>query len=526
MRLMRFSLLLTFVLTLVSGSELQAVPPTPPITEADSMDPMTFQFSAPEGAVGNDYVWSFGDGTTSINADPSHTYERPGLYVVSLLLSGGSTEDSFYSTVVQAGYTLLSQGFEDSTYPGWEVDPVFVSSASPVIDKKSWLATIIVPSTGQSCVPPEHINPGAGRFPDGFETYAGLIDLRNVRMANGGAFTFFWFDHPENNTLLFEARVRQHQGVTQIGLRARDFGSTREMAQSWVDVPADVMRFEIQAWRSTFADADGGGGHMRLLSPELGSQLAVVSLSGLTNTGDPWATPVYGINRSTFPPGSDGFVQLDNLQILGRGCVAPSAIDLLGQWDFDSSQSVGYDSSGSGRHGTAVGGVTTANGALHLDGTGYLKIPALNAYLVDAKELTVEAWINVNSHTETNVFRARQPLFLHSDRFGATNYVDGTGWEVASAPVSPGLGQWYHLAGVFNEGKMTLYLDGVPVKEQDAGWDHTSGGSYGNWAIGARIPGAGAKADQFFSGWIDNVRLYARALAEEEIVRSYSRCGE
>jgi PKD repeat protein len=41
------------------------------VTDADGDEPVT-------------YAWDFGDGATSTQADPSHTYTTPGKYVVSL----------------------------------------------------------------------------------------------------------------------------------------------------------------------------------------------------------------------------------------------------------------------------------------------------------------------------------------------------------------------------------------------------------------------------------------------------------
>ena len=36
------------------------------------------------------YVWDFGDGTTSTALNPSHTYQNPGQYTVSLIANGGA----------------------------------------------------------------------------------------------------------------------------------------------------------------------------------------------------------------------------------------------------------------------------------------------------------------------------------------------------------------------------------------------------------------------------------------------------
>jgi hypothetical protein len=43
--------------------------------------------------------WNFGDGTTSTNGDPEHTFEQPGAYVVTLLVAS-EKEQSFATNVV------------------------------------------------------------------------------------------------------------------------------------------------------------------------------------------------------------------------------------------------------------------------------------------------------------------------------------------------------------------------------------------------------------------------------------------
>jgi len=45
---------------------------------------------------GTTYLWNFGDGTTSVSASPSHTYDQPGIYTVSLLINNGSACASFF----------------------------------------------------------------------------------------------------------------------------------------------------------------------------------------------------------------------------------------------------------------------------------------------------------------------------------------------------------------------------------------------------------------------------------------------
>ncbi|MFQ3566929.1 MAG: PKD domain-containing protein [Aggregatilineales bacterium] len=71
-----------------------ATPATPRPTAAFTFDrasgdaPLTVQFSNQSFGVINSFQWSFGDGGTSTQPNPSHTYTRPGLYTVTLTVSG------------------------------------------------------------------------------------------------------------------------------------------------------------------------------------------------------------------------------------------------------------------------------------------------------------------------------------------------------------------------------------------------------------------------------------------------------
>jgi hypothetical protein len=45
------------------------------------------------------YLWDFGDGNTSIESSPSHTYANTGSYEVSLTVSNNCGADTFFTTV-------------------------------------------------------------------------------------------------------------------------------------------------------------------------------------------------------------------------------------------------------------------------------------------------------------------------------------------------------------------------------------------------------------------------------------------
>jgi len=87
----------------------------PPIAEAffevSASDPYTISFSAQVENV-NTYLWSFGDGETSSDATPSHTYEQSGDYEVILAVTGdgGEATDVLEVTIAASMTELLTGG--------------------------------------------------------------------------------------------------------------------------------------------------------------------------------------------------------------------------------------------------------------------------------------------------------------------------------------------------------------------------------------------------------------------------------
>lgn len=162
---------------------------------------------------------------------------------------------------------------------------------------------------------------------------------------------------------------------------------------------------------------------------------------------------------------------------------------------------------------------STSDKALAFDGDGdYLTLTGMPT-LDGAASFTVEAWIWAESPS-VNVFRIQQPVTLGTNKFQVLDTDGGAGWTTLytsgqAAPTST----WYHLAGVFDQRELRIYVDGrlseIAIVDFEAA---TSGGSgYSTWAIGARV--LSGSADQEFEGRIDEVSVYAEALPSGTIFR-------
>ncbi|MCL7454513.1 MAG: PKD domain-containing protein [Anaerolineae bacterium] len=194
--------------------------------------------------------------------------------------------------------------------------------------------------------------------------------------------------------------------------------------------------------------------------------------------------------------------------------------ELSGWWRADGNA---YDSAGS-NDGTVYGNTTYTNGvygqAFVFDGDGdYVEIP--DAPSLNPAEMTLSAWVNVgggSSHrdiaSKDGESAERQYLITVDDtnRFRAHVWTSSVVVTVAgTTPVEQGT--WYYVAQTYDETGLKLYVNGA--LEGAAAWAGPPVTTPQPVRIGG---GANPGASPFyFTGLIDDVRLYNQALTAEEM---------
>jgi len=201
----------------------------------------------------------------------------------------------------------------------------------------------------------------------------------------------------------------------------------------------------------------------------------------------------------------------------------------LAHWKLDeSSGTVAADSSGNGNNGTVLGNPVWRPaggwlaGALEFDGRGdYIRVERPKGFNLAPGSFSVSTWIYPK---ET---RGRWHAILEYDRsnsnanrFGLWLDEEGrfhfrVGQTTAQTPDAMPLNQWRHLTAVYDSTtkNMKLYVDGV--LETMAG--SVKGFAAPNQAtliIGAR----GTADDEYFTGLIDDIRVFNIALTSEEVL--------
>jgi serine/threonine protein kinase len=198
--------------------------------------------------------------------------------------------------------------------------------------------------------------------------------------------------------------------------------------------------------------------------------------------------------------------------------VVPPPPDLEAYWKFDEGRGlVARDSSGHDHHGTLDHGPRWVpgrlGGALEFGQDSSVVIPSASSLMFKLSDsFTVAAWVQSpfvpedyrGLVTKSRDVKPHYGLWIVKGKWS----FGGTMGNIEGVPVTPG---WHHLAGVQNarSNQRFLYVDGVQVGTgilQDADGPGV-----------LRIGGA-TDMNEYFTGMIDDVRIYRRALTPAELI--------
>ncbi len=203
---------------------------------------------------------------------------------------------------------------------------------------------------------------------------------------------------------------------------------------------------------------------------------------------------------------------------------------LIGFWTFDKSDIKGNTAEDilGGNDGTIEGGAGEAEGkieeGLEFDGADDYVNCGADAGLNLADGITVEAWVKATIDKQYLAVMDRK----YNDNDGSWGLYLGSG-EVVFATALPGdrirtsvafnyAGDWHHIVGTFSlsERIQKVYIDGELRAEDQR--DTALQEPTHELTIGSgRLPDFG----NYFTGIIDEVKIYDRALSEAEIQQNY-----
>lgn len=202
---------------------------------------------------------------------------------------------------------------------------------------------------------------------------------------------------------------------------------------------------------------------------------------------------------------------------------------LVAYWDFDEGKGdVLHDRSGNNNHGKIHGAEWVKCGkgyALQFDGIDDYVDCGSGPSLDITGPITLEAWV----YPETVPSGEPGIVGKFFESYMFTYYSDGRcWWYISSGSNHCGTalipGSWHHIAGTFDGVAMRLYIDGDLTATRSSTFPSIKSGK--KFFIGCILGNPNATDPAYtkiahFQGMVDEVRVYCRALSDQEIAEDY-----
>jgi hypothetical protein len=230
-----------------------------------------------------------------------------------------------------------------------------------------------------------------------------------------------------------------------------------------------------------------------------------------------------GIRHATFSE-DPGYIAFDNFSIVSP-LVGP-----VGHWKLDEASGLtAADSSGYSNDGTLTNMTGTEwtagilDGALRLDGNGqYVDCGNDSSLHLLTEEATLSAWVKMEPANEGAYMGIAGKMAGGDNGFALVRHnsyvfrlwvgnIEGSALAGVSSDVTYNDTDWHHVVGVVSYTTSYLYVDGVKQAEEGA-VRLVESGEYA--FIGRQYSDYD---ERYWNGTIDDVRIYNRALSEQEI---------
>ena len=201
------------------------------------------------------------------------------------------------------------------------------------------------------------------------------------------------------------------------------------------------------------------------------------------------------------------------LGLVVTGIAKAADPDIIGWWKLDEgSGDTAIDSSGNGFDITLQNSMWEDGlfgGAVHFRGVGYGNIGSFN-YSDNAITVCAFVWHDAfrSGQVERYVTMAPEVAVIRKETDGRLHFYIKTDDNLRHLWVSDVLteSRWYHVAGTWDGLTQRLYIDAVEIASQ------TPGGVLGDTSSVTVSSG-----DEPLNGMLDEIRIYSRALMEQEI---------
>ena len=452
--------------------------------------PVTFS-SAGSGPAGISYSWTFGDGGTSTQANPTHTYTAPGQYTARLTVSDGTNTAVSNDLTIRVG-------------------------TPPV-------ATILTPTTGALFRAGDAITYSGsatdaedGQLPASAFSWTILFHHDSHIHPAGGPFT-----NTTGGTLQIPTSGHDYRGATNYEIILTVTDSTGLTASTSVTVLPDKVNLTYNSVPSGLNVSIDGVNHQ--------TPFVYDDLKGFQHTIDA-PNQASGGNAYTFASWSDGGAQSHSIVVpttdqsytaTFQAAPAPPS-GLAAAYSFDAgSGASATDASGNGNTGS-IGTATWSTtgkygGALAFNGsTARVTVPDSPSLRLSTG-MTLEAWVNpttVNAAWRDIIYKGNDDYYLEatssnaSKPVGGGTFGGGNGEVYGAAALTANT--WTHLAVTYDGANLRFYVNGTLI---------VTNAKTGNIAGSTGALGIGGDPlwGQYFTGLIDDVRIYNQARTQAQI---------
>jgi glucose/arabinose dehydrogenase len=441
------------------------------------------------------YSWDFGDGGTSTDANPSHSYAAAGRYTVRLTTSDGTNQTGSTPLTITVGNPPQAAILSPSNGATFRAGDVIELSGSATDAEDGTLPPSAL-SWKVVFHHETHIHPGPGPF--------GGTPVSFAIPTSGHSFS--------GNTSY------------ELVLTATDSDGIQTQTSVTI-LPEKVdLTFASQPPGLTVG-VDG--------VPQT-TPFVYDTLVGFQHAIDTASPQTLGANRYAFGSWSDGGAQSHQITVPASARTYTASFDLVSTapaglvaaYNFDEGNGgTLYDHSGSGNNGSLSGPVWTGTGknggALSFDGVNdWVTVGDANSLDLQAG-MTLEAWVNPTALGTTGsswrcvAFKEQSlgmvyALYANNGSARPVGQVTVGGERNAAGTAQLALNTWTHLATTYDGANLKLYVNGTQVAS-------TSVAGAIAVSTGALRLGGNAVWPEWFQGQLDDVRIYNRALAPAEI---------
>ena len=253
-------------------------------------------------------------------------------------------------------------------------------------------------------------------------------------------------------------------------------------------------------------------------TPSAANRIAQPTVTSYTDAGRPPGTYHYKVTAE------DAAGNVGPASNEATATVAAPSTGLVAAYGFDEGAgTTTADRTGNGNTGTLSNATWSTAGkfgnALFFNGNNARVNVADSNSLDLTSAMTLEAWVrpSITSAGYRTVLMKEQSGNLGYALYSTTDTnrpnteaVIGGAFEVAPAANPLPAGTWSHLAATYDGSQLRLYVNGTQVAQTAAS------GSISTSTAPLRV-GGNAVWGEWFNGWIDEVRVYGRALSAAEI---------